>query len=81
MTLIDKIIKKLRGEPTSQNKELVDDFQIYCKNHPEQRFWQALCNWSGQDKIMVMAHYPDSNAHQTVDTFYWEKKSQHPWSK
>lgn len=31
----------------NHNKELLDQFVAYCEQHPEQRFWQALCNWDG----------------------------------
>ena len=30
----------------SENKELLDSFVKYCKANPNQRFWQALSNWS-----------------------------------
>ena len=33
--------------PDSKNWELVRDFARYCDEHPEERFWQALRNWSG----------------------------------
>jgi len=29
-----------------KSKELLDSFTKYCENNPEQRFWQALTNWS-----------------------------------
>ena len=31
----------------SKNKKTLDSFIKYCKRNPEQRFWQALRNWSG----------------------------------
>ena len=30
----------------SENKELLDSFVKYCEAHPNERFWQALSNWS-----------------------------------
>jgi hypothetical protein len=63
----------------------LNDFVIYCTNHPEQRFWQALRNWSGYDKIVaVEVKYlpvPEPNplmesgySEQHRDTFYFEGK-------
>jgi hypothetical protein len=31
----------------SRNKKQRDSFIEYCKEHPQERFWQALRNWSG----------------------------------
>ena len=33
------------------NKEQLDLFVKYCKEHPEERFWQALRNWANVDAI------------------------------
>lgn len=30
----------------NKNKKRLDSFTEYCKHFPEQRFWQALRNWS-----------------------------------
>ena len=30
----------------SKNEEILQDFVKYCQTHPEQRFYQALRNWS-----------------------------------
>lgn len=30
-----------------KNQTHLSSFTVYCRNHPEQRFWQALRNWSG----------------------------------
>src|SRR4051794_5248801 len=32
----------------NRNETLLNDFVAYCKQHPGERFWQALRNWSGQ---------------------------------
>lgn len=37
--------QKLRSD--KKNKEARESFYEYCFNHPDQRFWQALSNWSG----------------------------------
>ena len=35
----------------SKNYDTLREFMRYCQDHPEQRFWQALCNWSGFFKL------------------------------
>lgn len=30
-----------------KSEELLTSFIAYCKEHPTERFWQALRNWSG----------------------------------
>jgi hypothetical protein len=47
-----------------KNKLLAGEFYMYCMEHPEMRFWQALRNWSGYGYIWADA----------FDTFYWEGK-------
>jgi hypothetical protein len=49
----------------NKNKETLQNFIKFCKAFPEQRFWQALCNWSGAAFI----HFDGD------DTFYWEGKN------
>jgi hypothetical protein len=48
---------------------LLEDFARYCRQNPEQRFWQALRNWSGAVKIVVLGD--DGSRH---DTFYWQTR-------
>ena len=31
--------------------EQLKSFIAYCEQHPEERFWQALRNWSGSDAV------------------------------
>jgi len=50
------------------NKTL-KDFVDYCLLHPEQRFWQALVNWSKSHCIYKV----DVNGIQS-DTFYFKGK-------
>lgn len=50
----------------SNNKEILENFAEYCKAFPEQRFWQALCNWSGA----VSIYFDDK------DTYYWPGKNE-----
>ena len=36
-----------------KSKKKLLDFINYCFNHPEDRFWQALRNWSGYHFILA----------------------------
>jgi hypothetical protein len=59
----------------SKNATLAVDFAGYCIRHPEERFWQALRNWSGHNFILAANSLgPDYNTPTNwLDTFYWEK--------
>lgn len=57
----------------SKNQTVLEDFTEYCKKHPEERFWQALRNWSNALSIL----YKDSIQEESKDTFYWQGKG--PW--
>ncbi len=37
----------------NKNEEVLASFSIYCHLHPEERFWQALRNWSGHAFIFA----------------------------
>jgi len=37
----------------SKNSTKLESFVKFCENHPNQRFWQALRNWSGHEYILV----------------------------
>lgn len=54
----------------SKNINLLKEFTEYCTLHPQERFWQALRNWSGADLVQFVRGLWDS------DTFYWEKKDE-----
>jgi len=61
-----------------KSKKTLDSFVKYCKSNPEQRFWQALCNWSnykfiyGRKKESNMADvFPNDSLE---DTFYKEER-------
>ena len=54
----------------NKNKKLLDSFVAYCQQHPEERFWQALRNWSGHNFIFVSQFLKIG----VQDTFYWEGK-------
>jgi len=51
-----------------KNKKLLADFLEYLVANPDQRFWQALRNWSGAEKINF-----ETKGYQ-IDTFYWNEK-------
>lgn len=62
------------------NKDLLKDFVKYCEDNPEQRFWQALRNWSGQPFILTAQKIDHGDFGQDgfigiEDTFYWENKN------
>lgn len=70
----------------SKNSKTLDSFIQYCIAHPEERFWQALRNWSDHAFIftseLLLPILPgvDNDANRTYfidqlrDTFYKEGK-------
>jgi len=58
----------------NRHHELLTEFTEYCKEHPQERFWQALRNWSGAFKVLI--EIPDGNYQnpQRIDTFNFEYK-------
>lgn len=54
----------------SKNEKTLQSFIDYCKAHPEQRFWQALRNWSPFSFIYGGGQFVEHPALQ--DTFYLE---------
>ncbi len=59
----------------SKNQKLLLDFSVYCAQHPEERFWQALINWSNSITI-YKAKYDNlgESKIRLIDTFYFEEK-------
>ena len=55
------------------NKKLLKEFTEYCKNHKNERFWQALRNWSKFSYIFVGEHL-GSEIIGGKDTFYFTTK-------
>jgi len=57
------------------NKTL-KSFVEYCLEHEDERFWQALANWSGYNFIYAsqknVAHETQNN--DLIDTYYFEGK-------
>lgn len=48
---------------TKKELEKLKSFVKYCKEHPEQRFWQALRNWANVGFIYTS----DSPIHDTFN--------------
>ena len=50
------------------------DFMAYLYAHPEQRFWQALCNWSGRAFIIARDNGRLPMGEGECDTYGWRGK-------
>lgn len=60
------------GQPT-RNSAVLESFTEYCRSYPEQRFWQALRNWSGQGAILSCSMHDLTKLPKGFhDTFQWE---------
>lgn len=53
----------------SKNAKTLASFVVYCEAHPEQRFWQALRNWSGWP--FIYASRDLIRLPEVRDTYYW----------
>lgn len=77
-----------RASLTGSQSELAS-FSDYCKAHPHERFWQALCNWSGAKFILVSNFAPadfGKGDGWLQDTFAWRRRNEivperHPMEK
>jgi len=60
----------------NKNLKTLADFVFYCAGHPEQRFWQALRNWSGHNFVLIsdVNSYTWLDLNRVTDTFYWSGK-------
>lgn len=68
----------------NKNQKLLKSFTEYCNKYPEERFWQALRNWSGVPFIFASNYSAGSIQsgigdagigwiHEALkDTFYWD---------
>lgn len=56
----------------TKNSETMGEFAEYCRTHPNERFWQALRNWSGQSFTVAGGPGWVEDAENSVDTFNWE---------
>jgi len=62
------------GITDTRNSAALADFTAYCRANPEQRFWQALKNWSGWGKILAAYTRQDWDWMYYKDTYGWEGK-------
>ena len=53
--------------------ECLREFVDYCLKHPNERFWQALRNWTKYNFVLLANVPPEGNYD---DTFYWEGKNE-----
>ena len=53
----------------NKNTKVLNSFTKYCNKHPDERFWQALKNWSGFPFVYGM-----DKAGNMTDTFYFDGK-------
>jgi len=60
----------------TRNSKVLANFVAYCQAHPEQRFWQALRNWSGYSFLFASrgSGFDNGIRKDFYDTFYWEGK-------
>ena len=58
----------------TRNSEVLNSFVQYCQEHPDQRFWQALRNWSGYSFLYVTKGSGHIIPKDMYDTFNWEGK-------
>jgi hypothetical protein len=58
----------------SKNRLTLMSFVNYCAMHPEERFWEALKNWSGEGYILVSNVEPHHSG-TVEDTFFREGKN------
>lgn len=59
----------------SKNTATLASFVFYCKENPDQRFWQALRNWSGYGYIFASKKMSPDLLKHFEDTFYWEGRN------
>lgn len=68
---VEEYRQDLRDNGHVKNAELLASFTTYCYENPEQRFWQALRNWSGWAAVYVAKN---DDHPKPMDTFYWTRK-------
>ena len=59
----------------TRNEDVLASFTAYCEMHPDQRFWQALRNWSGHSFIIARDYPPTPDDRPQADTFFWEGRN------
>lgn len=65
---VGEIIFDMDTEEWAKQYELLNDFYNYVIEHPEERFWQAIRNWSGYNFIYGSMQGVQSDG--LHDTFY-----------
>lgn len=56
-------------------QDLLVEFADYIENHPEERFWQALKNWSGAESIWSFSTCSEGCSDHGEDTYNWKNKN------
>ena len=56
----------------NKNKEKLLSFLQFCRQHPQERFWQALRNWSEATAIYYEKYEKGVDDNVCEDTFYWK---------
>lgn len=57
-----------------RSQKTKEEFIKYLEEHPQERFWQAVRNFSEYAFIIASDIPPDSP--NQADTFYWEEREQ-----
>lgn len=71
------VSEAVKGWHESKNAGVLADFILYCYRHPDERFWQALLNWSEANFILRCGGSITAYDHVAVhkhDTYYREGK-------
>jgi hypothetical protein len=57
-----------------KNQKMLESFIVYCKQNTDQRFWQALRNWSKVPFILIAnkLNFNTGKFEGLEDTFYVE---------
>ena len=74
MMHIGLLMQCLNQLKMNKNKETLYSFAKYCAEHPEERFWQAVRNWSGFPFVLVCT-LPEWDLDRMYDTFYFEGRN------
>lgn len=67
--IINKALADAPHAIKTRNSEALESFTDYCRRNPEERFWQALRNWS---KLSFIFSSDDPNGFGCQDTFHLE---------
>jgi hypothetical protein len=60
---------------TARHSDALLDFIEYCRDHPGERFWQALRNWSRYNFVLVTDQFPGhTQTFNWLDTFSFEER-------